>query len=175
MAILSWFPWQCHYHEMAIFFIWHGSVWSDSFLFHLEKYHGPFTKKSYLLFQSMISCWLIGVCCNIVTLLGWWDISLGISRNMIQFGWNCTWSLGCLILMMVLLKPISQKERETWSQELHRRKEWCRIMMVKIWTWIRKFFSEAESRFFRCYSVCLKILISDSQKKVALMTSLLLQ
>ena len=126
------------------FFIWHGSVWSDSFLFHLEKYHGPFTKKSYLLFQSMISCWLIGVCCNIVTLLGWWDISLGISRNMIQFGWNCTWALGCLILMMVLLKPISQKERETWSQELYRRKEWCRIMMVKIWTWIRKFFFQKQ-------------------------------
>jgi len=134
-----------------------------------------FTKKSYLLFQSMISSWFTVVCCNIVTLLGWRDISLGISRNMIQFGWNCTWALGCLILMMVLLKPISQKERETWSQELYRRKEWCRIMMVKIWTWIRKFFSEAESRFFRCYSVCQKILISNSQKKVAQMTSLLLQ
>lgn len=61
-----------------------------------------FTKKSYLLFQSMISSWFTVVCCNIVTLIGWQDISLGISRNMIQFGWNCTWALACLILMMVL-------------------------------------------------------------------------
>jgi len=145
------------------------------FLFHLEKQHGPLPRKVICSFNR----WSLAdslLCCNIVTLLGWQDISLGISRNMIQFGWNCTWALGCLILMMVLAQThFTNTKGNMKSESCIEEKSGAGLWWWRSEPGSESFFSEAESRFFRCYSVCLKILISDSQKKVALMTSLLLQ